>query len=117
MGRYRPDLTFARTAADEVRIYRDGEYIGDIYKDEDVLNPGRFHYLIWLAEDWRGCKRVTERRELRATVERWVERRGTRAPRRAPRAASARRCGAGRCRGGRRASPRRRPSTSPASRT
>ena len=72
MGRYRTDLSFQLTAPDEVRIYRGIEYIGDIYKDEDVLRPGRFHYLIWLAEDWRGWKRVTDRSQLRATTERWV---------------------------------------------
>ena len=73
MGRYRTDLTFALAACDEVRIYRDGEHIGDIYKDEDVLNPGQFHYLIWLAEDWRGWKRVTERSQLRVATEQWVQ--------------------------------------------
>ena len=73
MGRYRTDLSFHLTAPDEVRIYRSGEYIGDIYKDEDVLQPGRFHYLIWLVEDWRGWKRVTERSRLRAETERWVD--------------------------------------------
>ena len=72
MGRFRTDLTFQLTAPDEVRVYRSGEYIGDIYKDEDILNPGRFHYLIWLAEDWRGWKRVTERSQLRAATEQWV---------------------------------------------
>ena len=73
MGRYRTDLTFALTAPDEVRVYRSGEYIGDIFKDEDVLCPGRFHYLIWLAEDWRGWKRVTDRSQLQAETERWVD--------------------------------------------
>ena len=73
MGRYRTDLSFHLAAPDEVRIYRSGEYIGDIFKDEDVLNPSRFHYLIWLAEDWRGWKRVTERSRLRAETEQWVE--------------------------------------------
>ena len=73
MGRYRTDLTFQRTAPDEVRIYRDNDYIGDIYRDEDVLNPGRFQFIIWLAEDWRGWKRVTERSQLQAATERWVE--------------------------------------------
>ena len=72
MGRYRTDLSFELAAPDEVRIYRDGEYVGDIYKDEDILNPGRHHYLIWLAEDWRGWKRVTDRSTLRATAEHWV---------------------------------------------
>ena len=74
MGRYRTDLSFQLTAPDEVRIYRNGtEYIGDIYKDEDVLQAGRFHFIIWLAEDWRGWKRVTDRSQLRAETERWVE--------------------------------------------
>ena len=62
MGRYRTALTFKLVAPDEVRVYRDGDYIGDIFKDEDILNPGRFHYLIWLYEDRRGWKRVTDPR-------------------------------------------------------
>ena len=73
MGHYRTDLTFERATPDEVRIYRAGEYIGDIFKDQDILAPGTHHYLIWLAEDWRGWKRVTERSQLRETVRRWVD--------------------------------------------
>ncbi len=73
MGRYSTDLTFRLAAPDEVRVYRDGEHIGDIFKDEDILEPGRHHYLIWLAEDWRGWKRVTDRGKLRETLEHWVE--------------------------------------------
>ena len=73
MGRYRTTLTFKLAAPDEVRVYRDGGYIGDIFKDEDILEPGRFHYLIWLADDFRGWKRVTDRGQLRETLERWVE--------------------------------------------
>ena len=72
MGHHRTDLSFQLAAPDEVRIYRGDEYIGDIFKDEDVLNRGRFHYLIWLAEDWRGWKRVTDRGQLRAETELWV---------------------------------------------
>ena len=73
MGRYRTDLSFQLTGPDEVRIYRGNEYIGDIYKDEDVLNRDRFHYLIWLVEDWRGWKRVTDRSRLRAITQQWVD--------------------------------------------
>ena len=73
MGRYTTDLAFKLAAPDEVRVYRDGQHIGDIFKHEDILNPGQFDYLIWLVEDWRGWKRVTERSRLRETVERWVE--------------------------------------------
>ena len=73
MGRYRTAFTFKLTAPDEVRVYLDGQHIGDIFKDEDILEPGRHHYLIWLAEDRRGWKRVTDRGKLRETLERWVE--------------------------------------------
>ena len=73
MGHYRTGLTFKLAALDEVRIYRDGQHIGDIFKHEDILDPGQHHYLIWLAEDGRGWKRVTERSKLRETTERWVE--------------------------------------------
>lgn len=37
---YRTDLTFKLAAPGEVRIYRDGQLVGDIFKDEDILNPG-----------------------------------------------------------------------------
>ena len=73
MGHYWTALTFRLAAPDEVRVYRNGEHIGDIFRDEDILNPGRFHYLIWLHEDRRGWKRVTDRGRLHETVERWVE--------------------------------------------
>ncbi len=73
MGRYRTDLTFRLAAPDEVLVYRDGEHIGDIFRHEDILEPGQYHYLIWLAEDYRGWKRVTDRGKLRETLERWVE--------------------------------------------
>ena len=73
MGRYRTDLTFQRTAPDEVRIYRDGDYVGDIFKDEDILNSGTHHYLIWLSDEWRGWKRFTDRSKLRDTVRPWVD--------------------------------------------
>lgn len=72
MGFPRPRLEFHRTDEDEVSIYRDGDLVGHIYKDEDVLNPGRHVYLIWLSEDRRGWKKVTDRRALRPTVERWI---------------------------------------------
>ena len=73
MGRYRTALTFKLAGPDEVHVYRDGAYIGDIHKHEDVLDPGRHHYLIHLCEDWRGWKRVSDRRQLRAAAEHWVD--------------------------------------------
>ena len=40
MERYRTDLAFKLAAPDEVRVYREGQHIGDIFKDEDILNRG-----------------------------------------------------------------------------
>ena len=54
-------LEFKRTDDDEVRIYKDQTYIGDIYKDEDILNSGQHYYIIWLSDDYRGWKKVRDR--------------------------------------------------------
>ena len=72
MGHPRPRLEFHRTDDDEVSIRKDGSLIGHIYKHEDVLDSGRHFYLIWLTEDHRGWKKVTDRRVLRAEVDRWI---------------------------------------------
>ena len=72
MGHPGPRLEFHRTDEDEVSVYRDGNLIGHIYRHEDILDSGRCHYLIWLCEDYRGWKKVTDRRMLRAEVDRWI---------------------------------------------
>ena len=72
MGRYAQNITFGPVVDDEVRIYLDGNFVGDIYKVESVLNPGTHDYLIHLNEDYRGWKRVTDRSKLRTAVEQWV---------------------------------------------
>ena len=72
MGHPRPRLEFRRTDEDEVSVYRDGDLIGHIYRHEDVLDSGRYFYLIWLSDDYRGWKKVTDRRVLRAEVDRWI---------------------------------------------
>ena len=72
MGYPRPRIAFHRTGEDEVSIRKDGELIGHIYKHEDVTDSGRHYYLIWLVEDHRGWKKVTDRRVLRDTVDRWI---------------------------------------------
>ena len=33
-------VTFKRITAEESRIYQDGDYVGDVYGHEDILNPG-----------------------------------------------------------------------------
>ena len=72
MGHPRPRLEFRRTDEDEVSIRKDGSLIGHIYKHEDVVDSGRHFYLIWLTDDYRGWKKVTDRRMLRAEVDRWI---------------------------------------------
>ena len=72
MGYPRPRLEFRRTDEDEVSISKDGDLIGHIYRHEDILDSGRHFYLIWLSDDHRGWKKVTDRRVLRAEVDRWI---------------------------------------------
>ena len=72
MGHYSRNLSFKRTDDDEVSIYRDGDLIGHIYKDESILRPGQHDYIIWLSEDYRGWKRITNRAGLRPATEHWV---------------------------------------------
>ena len=40
MGRYRTDLTFRRITPEESRIYQDGAIVGEVYRQEDILNAG-----------------------------------------------------------------------------
>ena len=45
MGRYTTDLTFRRITPEESRIYQDGAIVGEVYRQEDILNRGRHHYV------------------------------------------------------------------------
>ena len=55
-------ITFKQVSADEARIYdADGDYVGDVFRQPDVLNAGRHVYVLHLAEDPRGWVRVHER--------------------------------------------------------
>ncbi len=72
MGRHALDITFGAAVDDEVYIYLDNKAVGSIYKAESVLTPGTHDYLVHLADDYRGWKRVTDRSKLRAETERWI---------------------------------------------
>ena len=67
-------IDFSRCGEDEFRI-RDDENrcIGSVYKHEDVLRPGSFFFVIHLNEDWRGPKRVYDRRRVREEVHKRVD--------------------------------------------
>ena len=59
-------VTFKRMTPEESRIYNhDGDYVGDVYRQDDILNPGGHYYVIHLDEDWRGPVRVHERERIR----------------------------------------------------
>ena len=66
-------IVFQRIAPDEARIYRDGDYVGDLYLHDDILVPGSSYYVIHLDEDPRGPKRVHERARVRDTAQHLVD--------------------------------------------
>ena len=73
MGRCRSDLTFRRITPEESRIYQDGTIVGEVYRQDDILNRGRHYYVIHLSEDHRGPVRVRQRDRIRAEAQRLVD--------------------------------------------
>ncbi len=73
MGRYRTDLTFRRITPEESRIYQDGAIVGEVYRQEDVLDAGAHYYVIHLSEDHRGPVKVRDRARIRAEARRLVD--------------------------------------------
>ena len=63
-------ITFRQVSADEARIYdADGDYVGDVLRQPDILEAGRHLFVIHLAEDPRGWVRVHSRDRIRAVAE------------------------------------------------
>ena len=63
-------ITFKRVAPDESRIYdADGDYVGEVYAQDDILNPESRVYVVHLSEDPRGFVRVHERHSIREVAE------------------------------------------------
>ena len=62
-------VTFERMNPEESRILADGEYVGDVYRHDDILNPDRHFYVVHLEDDWRGPVRVHERQRIRDVTE------------------------------------------------
>ena len=67
------DINFKRLSPDESRIYQHGDCVGDVYRMDDILHAGAHVYLIHLFEDWRGPKRVHDRRRLRETAQHMLD--------------------------------------------
>ena len=59
-------VTFKRLTPQESRIYdADGDYVGNVYRHDDILAPGRVYYVVHLYEDPRGPRRVHDRDRIR----------------------------------------------------
>ena len=67
------DITFKRITRDKSRIYQDGTIIGEVYRQDDILDAGAHHYVIHLSEDYRGPVRVQERHRIREVARRLVD--------------------------------------------
>ena len=59
------DIRFRQVGENEARIFQDGDYVGDVYRHDDILNPGEVFYVVHLSEDPRGPVRVHERHRVR----------------------------------------------------
>ena len=67
-------ITFRQVSADEARIYdADGDYVGDVFRQPDILDPRRHLYVIHLAEDPRGWIRVHDRSRIREEAQRRLD--------------------------------------------
>ncbi len=59
------NIRFGRMGENEARVYQDGDYVGDVFRQDDILNPGEVFYVVHLSEDPRGPVRVHERHRVR----------------------------------------------------
>jgi len=66
-------VTFKRVTPHESRIYSDGDHVGDVYRQDDILAPGSVYYVVHVHEDPRGPRRVHDRSRIRQTAQRLVD--------------------------------------------
>ena len=66
-------IRFVRTSDDEAQIVVNGRCVGDVYADDDILQPGKRIYTVHLFEDMRGPRRVRDRSLVRKTAQRMVD--------------------------------------------
>ena len=63
-------ITFTRVGPDEARIHdADGDHVGDLFRQPDILHQGEYFYVLHLSEDPRGPVRVHERSRIREVAE------------------------------------------------
>ena len=67
-------FTFGQVSADEARIYdADGDHVGDLFRHPDILNSGRYVFILHLDEDPRGPVTVHERGRVRQVAQRLLD--------------------------------------------
>ena len=66
-------VTFRRLTPHESRIYADGDHVGDVYRQDDILAPGHVFYVLHLFDDPRGPQRVHERSRIREVAQHLVD--------------------------------------------
>ncbi len=66
------DIVFKRITPEESRIHVEGDFVGEVHRQDDILNPGAHYYVCWLDEDPRGPVRIHDRSRIRETVARRV---------------------------------------------
>ncbi len=66
------DIAFKRITPEESRVYLDGDFVGEVHRQDDILKPGSHYYVCWLDEDPRGPVRIPERSRIRETVARRI---------------------------------------------
>ena len=58
-------ITFKRITPEQSNIYdADGSFVGEVFRQRDILNPGKHYYLLWLNEDPRGPHRIFDRARI-----------------------------------------------------
>ena len=62
-------VTFQRVADDEARILADGEYVGDLYRQRDILSRDAVLFIVHVEDDPKGWRRVHERHRIREVAE------------------------------------------------
>ncbi len=67
------DIRFRQVSENEARVYQDGDHVGDVYRQDDILNPGEVFYVVHLSEDPRGPVRVHERHRVREVARHLLE--------------------------------------------
>ena len=66
-------VSFKRITPHESRIYADVDHVGNVYRLDDILAPGRVYYVVHLFEDPRGSRRVHERSRIRDVAQQLLD--------------------------------------------